>query len=128
MEHYTMFMDEARPELTAYESVLLICCGLVKRGKIILRQDALIRKLFEVKDNPTLKAMFEDIVFRDNIDSLSSTDIEDSLVKLQTFGAIGKLNPAYEKIIIYITTEEADQFLETYKKFLPCVDLICNTF
>ena len=30
---------------------------------------------------------------------------------MQTFGIVGKLNPKYEKLVIYLTVDEADEIL-----------------
>jgi len=103
-----------RPQLTAYESVLLICAALALRGKTIVRHDTLIQILYQNKGDLKTKVLFVDVAFRKTIDTVTSVDIEDSLIKLQTYGAIGKLNPAYEKIIIYIRPEEAKDFLSAH--------------
>ena len=79
-----------------------------------------------MKSDETAACLFEDIVFKNNIDSVFSEDIDDSLIKLQTYGAIGKLNPAYEKIVIYISLEEANKFLENYKQFNSNIDYVCS--
>ena len=56
--------------------------------------------------------MFEDIEFRKGINNVTSNDIAEGINNLQTFGLVGKLNPKYEKLIIYLTDEEADAILE----------------
>lgn len=55
--------------------------------------------------------MFEDIEFRKGINNVTSNDISEGINNLQTFGLVGKLNPKYEKLIIYLTEEEADVIL-----------------
>lgn len=109
-----MLKQTLRPQLTAYECMLLICCSLVLKGKTILRQDNLVPILYRFQSTEQAKILFDDVAFKKNIDTVTSIDIEDSLCKLQTFGAIGKLNPAYEKIVIYICPEEAKRFLSDY--------------
>lgn len=121
-----MNKQESKPTLSAYESILLICSGLVKKGKVVVHQDDFIKKLFALKDDASSACLFEDIVFKNNIDSIFSEDIDDSLIKLQTYGAIGKLNPAYEKIVIYISLEEADKFLRSYNQFSSNIDYVCS--
>lgn len=115
-----MTKETIRPQVTAYESILLIFSELVRKGKTLLRQDKLVSVLYQYKNNDTTKVLFEDIAFKKNLDTIISTDIEDSLNRLQTFGAIGKLNPAYEKIVIYISQEEADNFLGSFDE--ECID------
>lgn len=115
------------PKISAYQFMLLLCSGLVKSGKTILRQDSLASKLYKFKSNDNTKFLFEDIAFKNDIDTITSVDIEDSLCKLQTFGAIGKLNPAYEKIVIYISPDEAETFLSQYEgTFSDAIKLICE--
>ncbi len=123
-----MNKETARPQLTAYECMLIVCSKLVQKGKTILRLDNLVPTLFDFKDNADTQMLFEDIAFKKNIDTITSADIEDSLSKLQTFGAIGKLNPAYEKIVIYITPEEAEGFLQTYADYNVPADIISEAF
>ena len=120
-----MNKEMVRPKVTAYESLLLICSKLVEKGKVVLRQDALVSMLYNFKNNPDTQLLLKDITFKRNLDTITSLDIEDSLSRLQTFGAIGRLNPAYEKIIIYINPDEAEQFIETYgQQYIDAADII----
>ncbi len=124
-----MDKETVRPQITAYECILLIFSELVKKGKTLLRQDTLVSTLYDYKNNDSTKMLFEDIAFRKNLDTITSVDIEDSLSKLQTFGAIGKLNPAYEKIVIYISREEADKFLSSFKEqYIDAADIVSEAF
>jgi hypothetical protein len=102
---------------------------LVEKGKVVLRQDALVSMLYNFKNNPDTQLLLKDITFKRNLDTITSLDIEDSLSRLQTFGAIGRLNPAYEKIIIYINPDEAEQFIETYgQQYIDAADIISEAF
>lgn len=119
----------SRPQITAYECILLIFSKLVQQGKTILRQDQLVSTLYDFKDNVNTRMLFEDIAFKKSLDTITSVDIEDSLSRLQTFGAIGKLNPAYEKIVIYISPEEAEKFLNSYGvQYANAIDTISEAF
>ena len=70
-----------------------------------------------------------DIAFDTHLDTITSVDVEDSLIKLQTYGAIGKLNPAYEKIVIYISREEAREFIETFdERFVKAAEKVAERF
>lgn len=118
-----------RPQITAYESILLIFSELVKKGKTVLRQDTLVPTLYDYKDADETCLLFEDIAFKNHIDTITSVDVEDSLSKLQTFGAIGRLNPAYEKIVIYISREEADSFINSFgEQYAAAADVISEAF
>lgn len=124
-----MNKETVRPQITAYESILLIFSELVKKGKTILRQDTLVSTLYNYKNNDNTNVLFEDIAFRKNLDTITSVDVEDSLSKLQTFGAIGRLNPAYEKIVIYISREEADRFLNSFnQQYIDAASTISEAF
>lgn len=124
-----MNKETVRPQLTAYESILLILSELVKQGKTILRQDTLVEELYQYQNQDSTKILFEDIAFRKNLDTTTSVDIENSLSELQTFGAIGRLNPAYEKIVIYISREEADKFLQSFdQKYIDAANIVCDNF
>lgn len=124
-----MNKETVRPQITAYESILLIFSELVKKGKTVLRQDTLVPILYDYKDIDETHLLFEDIAFKNHLDTITSVDVEDSLSKLQTFGAIGKLNPAYEKIVIYISREEADNFINSFdEQYTVAADIISGAF
>ena len=124
-----MNKETVRPQITAYESILLIFSELVSKGKTVLRQDTLVPTLYNYKDAPDTSMLFEDIAFKNHLDTITSVDIEDSLSKLQTFGAIGKLNPAYEKIVIYISRDEADNFLASFNnQYVTAANIISEAF
>lgn len=101
----------------------------MKKGKTLLRQDTLVSTLYEYRENEATEILFEDIAFRKNLDTITSVDVEDSLSRLQTFGAIGRLNPAYEKIVIYISREEADNFLNSFaEQYKDAADIVSEAF
>lgn len=124
-----MNKETIRPQITAYECMLLIFSELVKKGKTLLRQDTLVSTLYDYRNDNNTKILFEDVAFRKNLDTITSVDVEDSLSKLQTFGAIGKLNPAYEKIVIYISKEEADKFLDSFsEQYTTAANIVSEAF
>ena len=124
-----MNKETVRPQITAYESILLIFSELVKKGKTVLRQDTLVPLLYRYKDKDETRMLFDDIAFNNHLDTITSVDVEDSLSKLQTYGAIGKLNPAYEKIVIYISREEADTFIQSFdQQYAAAADVISGAF
>lgn len=124
-----MNKETVRPQITAYECILLIFSELVKRGKTVLRQDTLVSTLYNYKDNENTEMLFEDIAFKKSLDTITSVDVEDSLSKLQTFGAIGRLNPAYEKIVIYISREESDKFLNAFDiQYANAAEIVSEAF
>ena len=85
--------------------------------------------MYDYRNDNTTKILFEDVAFRKNLDTITSVDVEDSLSKLQTFGAIGKLNPAYEKIVIYISKEEADKFLDSFsEQYTTAANIVSEAF
>ena len=124
-----MNKESIRPKITAYESILLIFSELVKKGKTVLRQDTLVPILYNYRNGEDTHLLFEDIAFKNHLDTITSVDVEDSLSKLQTYGAIGKLNPAYEKIVIYISREEAESFINSFDgQFVTAADEISEAF
>jgi len=79
---------------------------------VIIDLDSIIPHIYEFKQkNEQFKFMFEDIEFRTSIDHVVSNDISEGINALQTFGIVGKLNPKYEKLVIYLTEDEADDIL-----------------
>lgn len=92
-----------------------LCAILAKKGKVIVDLSSITYNIFRFKESVSEENqyLFDDIEFRAGIDdNVASTDISEGLNSLQTFGIIGKLNPTYEKIVIYLTAEEANTILE----------------
>jgi hypothetical protein len=90
--------------------------ALAKENNVIIDKTDIVDKIYSFKNNcdTELMYMFEDIEFRASIDSVVSYDINEGINNLQTLGVAGKLNPTYEKIVIYLTQEEADEILQAY--------------
>ena len=105
-----------KPSISAYNFVKYLCAILAKQGKVIVDLSSITYNIFRVKEKVSEENLFlfDDIEFRAGIDnSVASADISEGLNSLQTFGIIGKLNPTYEKIVIYLTPEEANTILES---------------
>lgn len=105
-----------KPSISAYNFVKYLCAILAEQGKVIVDLSSITYNIFHFKQNVSEEALFlfDDIEFRVGIDdNVASTDITEGLNSLQTFGIIGKLNPTYEKIVIYLTPEEANTILQT---------------
>ena len=103
----------ARPPISSYSFMRYLCASLVKRSKVIIDLDSMISRIYAFKqNNARLNFMFEDIEFRTSIDNVISNDISEGINNLQTFGIVGKLNPRYEKLVNYLTEDEADAILK----------------
>jgi len=69
--------------------------------------------------------LFLDINIRDNCGTICSPDIEEGISMLQILGAIGKTNPRYERIILKLNKDTANdivkdcdkEFIEDVMKF-----------
>lgn len=104
-----------KPQVSAYNFMRYLCAILAKKGKVIVDLSSITHNIFRFKESVSEENqyLFDDIEFRAGIDdNVASTDISEGLNSLQTFGIIGKLNPTYEKIVIYLTAEEANTILE----------------
>lgn len=104
-----------KPQVSAYNFMRYLCAILAKKGKVIVDLSSITYNIFRFKKSVSEENqyLFDDIEFRAGIDdNVASTDISEGLNSLQTFGIIGKLNPTYEKIVIYLTAEEANMILE----------------
>lgn len=104
-----------KPQVSAYNFMRYLCAILAKKGKVIVDLSSITHNIFRFKESVSEENqyLFDDIEFRAGIDdNVASTDIAEGLNSLQTFGIIGKLNPTYEKIVIYLTAEEANTILE----------------
>ena len=101
-----------RPPISSYNFMRYLCASLVKQNKLIIDLDSIISQIYTFKkQHNSLNFMFEDIEFRTNIDNVISSDISEGINNLQTFGIVGKLNPKYEKLVIYLTPSEAEEIL-----------------
>ncbi len=107
----------ARPPISSYNFMRYLCASLVKRSKVIIDLDSITSCIYKFKQsNEQLKFMFEDIEFRTGIDNVVSNDISEGINNLQTFGLVGKLNPKYEKLVIYLSIDEANKILTECSK------------
>lgn len=108
-----------KPQVSAYNFMRYLCAILAQKGKVIVDLSSITYNIFRFKESVSEENqyLFDDIEFRAGIDNnVASTDISEGLNSLQTFGIIGKLNPTYEKIVIYLTSEEANAILESCDK------------
>lgn len=106
----------ARPRVSAYNFMRLLCASLVEKQKNIVDITNIVERIYDFKktcDSDSLY-LFEDIEFRKGVNNVVSNDISEGLANLQTFGVIGKLNPVYTKIMIYLTKYEAASILEEF--------------
>ncbi len=126
-----MRINNSKPVISSYDFMRLLCATLASQKKMIIDLRSLVGKIydFKLKQNEKVQFLFEDIEFRDNIDSVVSYDISESINNLQTFGVIGKLNPTYEKIIIYLTISDAQKILSDYNEDIRnCISELADTF
>lgn len=109
-----------------------LCAILAKKGKVIVDLSSVTSNIYQFKEQVPEEDLFlfDDIEFRTGIDnSVASLDISEGLNSLQTFGIIGKLNPTYEKIVIYLTPEEAGTILKTCdEKVVTMLDKLAQVF
>ncbi len=120
----------AKPPVSSYDFMRYLCASLVQQSKMVIDMDSIILKIYDFKQkNPDLLYMFEDIEFRKNIDSVVSKDISEGLDYLQIFGLVGKLNPESEKLVIYLSIDEANQVLsECDAKVSNSIKILTRSF
>lgn len=115
-ERKSMKIICGKPQVSAYNFMRYLCAILATQGKVIVDLSSLTYNIFKFKGKVSeeFQFLFDDIEFRTGIDNnVASNDISEGLNSLQTFGIIGKLNPTYEKIVIYLTPDEAENILES---------------
>lgn len=103
-----------KPTVSAYNFMRYLCADLALKKNVIIDINQITQKVYDFKMNAPegYQYIFEDIEFRKSTDHVVSYDISEGLTNLQTFGIIGKLNPTYDKLIIYLTTSDANEILE----------------
>jgi len=93
---------------------------LAKNKRAIVNKSIIVKNIYAFKEDISREqgdaiSLFDDIEFRTGIDnSVVSYDINEGINNLQTFGVVGKLNPTYDKLFIYLTESEADEILAHY--------------
>lgn len=103
----------SKPAISSYNFMRYLVAALAKNKKVIVELPLLVDSIYKFKkQNEQFQYLFEDIEFRTGIDNTISSDISDGINNLQTFGIVGKLNLTYEKIVIYLTKEDAEKMLE----------------
>lgn len=105
-----------KPLITSYGFVRLLFAKLSLLGRNIVPRDTMVEHIYKLSEKNEYKKLLDDIGFRVFIDSVSSQELEDGISSLQTFGMIGKINPTFEKIIIFITEDMANDIIKNYDK------------
>ena len=102
------------PNLNSYSFLRFLCASLAMEKKVIIDKAKFTETIYEFKQQAESEIMFifDDIEFRSGINSLVSYDINEGITNLQTLGVIGKLNPTYEKILIYLSEQDAEEILK----------------
>ncbi|MDR0424180.1 MAG: hypothetical protein LBH39_01760 [Clostridiales Family XIII bacterium] len=108
-----MKITNLAPKVSSYDFMRYLCASLAKNKNVIIDPNSIVDKVFNFKktSKSEFSYLFDDIEFRASIDSVVSYDINEGINNLQTFGIIGKLNPTYEKIVIYLTDQDAESIL-----------------
>lgn len=103
-----------KPPITSYGFIRLLFAKLSLLGQQIISRDTIVEKVYKLSQIDEYKELLDDVGFRVFIDSTSSQDLEDGISSLQTFGMIGKINPTFERIVIFITDDMANSIIEEY--------------
>jgi len=105
-----------KPPITSYGFTRLLFAKLSILGQQIVTRDTIVKRVYALSQKEEYKELLDDIGFRVFIDSVSSQELEDGISSLQTFGMIGKINPTFEKVIIFITDDMANTIIGEYDK------------
>lgn len=102
-----------KPYLTAYDFMRYLCASLVLKQKTKIPMDNIVPKIYNYrKSHNNYDRIFSDIEFRTGINDVVSNDIMESIGELQTFGVVGKENPKYINMLIFLTRESAETILK----------------
>lgn len=82
---------------------------LKKKNKNVVASNQLFDSIGHNRDK--FWDLFLDIDIRNNCGVYCSQDIEEGITMLQILGAVGKTNPRYEKIILKMSKETADEMI-----------------
>ena len=103
------------PKVSSLSFMRYLFASLAKERNVIIDKSRIVETIYNSKSQiePESLYVFDDIEFRTGIDSVVSYDINAGINNLQTLGIVGKLNPSYEKMVIYLTEKDADTILES---------------
>lgn len=102
-----------KPYLTAYDFMRYLCASLVLKQKTKIPMDDIVPKIYNYRiSHNNCDRIFSDIEFRTGINDVVSNDIMESIGELQTFGVVGKENPKYINMLIFLTRESAAAILK----------------
>ncbi len=120
----------AKPYLTAYDFMRYLCSALALKDKNRIPLDIIVERIYDYRiKNEKYSFIFSDIEFRKGLNDVVSNDIMESIGELQTFGIVGKENPKYVNMIIFLTKESAEAIMKTCPdEILPIIDSIASTF
>ena len=107
--------------ITSYGLVRLLFAKLSLLGQTIVSRDTIVERIYTLSQNEKYEDLLDDIGFRVFIDSVSSQEIEDGISSLQTFGMIGKINPTFEKILIFINSDMANTIISEYEENISLI-------
>ena len=103
------------PKVSSLSFMRYLFASLAKEKNVIIDKTGFVETIYNLREQiePESLYVFDDIEFRTGIDNIVSYDINAGINNLQTLGIVGKLNPSYEKLIIYLTEKDADTILES---------------
>ena len=87
---------------------------LKKKNKNVVSSQQLFESIG--KHSQEFMDLFLDIDIRDNCGVYFSQDIEEGITMLQILGAVGKANPRYEKIILKMDKDSAEDIINGCNK------------
>ena len=96
---------------TAQEFLSTFFSALKLKNVNVVSSDDLFTLIGKYRDE--YLDLFIDIDITNNSGTICSDDLEDGISMLQIIGAVGKANPRYEKIILKMHKDSANEMLET---------------
>lgn len=120
--------EKERPDLfLAFDFLGVFFSVLKERNKNVISSKQLFDTVGKHRDN--FKDLFLDIDIRNNCGVYFSSDLEEGITMLQILGAVGKANPRYEKIILKLDKESANDIIENCdKKHLERINEFTDIF
>ncbi|NLV35730.1 MAG: hypothetical protein GXY17_03525 [Clostridiaceae bacterium] len=104
----------SKPKISAYDFLKGFIAELAINNIVIIPRSQITSTLFDYSKNEKYKPLFEDIGFNQYGDTVTSYDIEDSIANLQVLGMIGKLNPSFERIVIYLDKDLSKNICDSF--------------
>lgn len=101
-------------KFSAYDFFRLFIAKIALHKVSFINQSQIVKTFYDFSTDDNFNGLLSGIGFSITGDDVSSQDVEDGITGLQTLGMIGKLNPTFERIVVYMDSKIASGIVNEY--------------